>query len=275
VEEAEVTILFESKDKVEVERFKRNLLEQISPHMGIRFLELCFDKREDLLTKGRELAEKFFNAAVGLGAIIASESQEHQESSGLAFTPEWFSSSSKTSDERTLAECYVYAKTFGLNDFPAVLTNKIVVAAGRLPSLEEVASQLKIPVPSPKEPLTQSIRQERENIPVVPKEMGTQSLTQIQPEPLHVHLAQEQTETTILNSDISGERQTAVASSTPDIMLDEQTKARIVEVLKRTGFRGPEECTGCLYFIENENRCALLHIAISDVKKPICRLNLG
>ncbi|HLH45316.1 MAG TPA: hypothetical protein VKV31_00935 [bacterium] len=274
MEEVEITLLFESKDKVEVERFKRNLLEQISPQMGIRFLELSFDKKEDLSTRGRELAEKFFNAAVGLGAIMASESQEHQESSGLAFTPEWFSSTSKTLDERTLAECYVYAKTFGLNDFPAVLANKIVVTAGRLPSIEEVASQLKITAP-PKEPLTQSVSQETKNIPVPPQEMDAQNPVQIQQEPLYVHLAQEQTEPTALNSDISGEQETAVASSGPSITLDEQTKARIVEVLKRTGFRGPGECTDCLYFIENESRCALLHISISDVKKPVCRLNLG
>jgi hypothetical protein len=275
VEEVEVTILFESKDKVEVERFKKNLLEQISPHIGIRFVELDFDKKEDLSTRGRELAEKFFNAAVGLGAIMTSEGQEHQESSGLAFTPEWFSSSSKVSDERTLAECYVYAKTFGLNDFPAVLADKMVIATGRLPSVEEVASQFKITVPLIKEPLTQSISQETENMPVVTQEMDAQGLTQIQPEPLRVHLAQEQAEAVDLDSQISGKQQAAAASGATDITLDEQTKARIVEVLKRTGFRGPEECTGCLYFIENENRCALLHISISDVKKPVCRLNLG
>jgi len=274
VEEVEVTILFESKDKVEVERFKKNLLEQISPHIGIRFVELDFDKKEDLSTRGRELAEKFFNAAVGLGAIMTSEGQEHQESSGLAFTPEWFSSSSKASDERTLAECYVYAKTFGLNDFPAVLADKMVIATGRLPSVEEVASQFKITVPLIKEPLTQSISQETENMPVVTQEMDAQGLTQIQPEPLRVHLAQEQAEAVHLDL-WKWEAASSCSKRRHGYHSGRANKSTYSGSVKENWLSWTRRVHRLSILIENENRCALLHIAISDVKKPVCRLNLG
>ncbi|MEM0120581.1 MAG: hypothetical protein QW688_03960 [Thermoprotei archaeon] len=264
MEEVEIIIIYEAKDKNVVETFKKDLVEKMGSRTTIKLSELSFGKKEDVLTEGRDLAERYFNATVGLNYLATFEKQE---ASGLAFTPEWFiTSSGKKVDERSLAECYVYSKIYELNDFPAVIANNTVVATGKLPSIDEVAS--KIIDTENMEPPTLS-GGEKGGIKVLIKE--EQEAIQNQAEPLRVHLAQEQPVTAGMNTTVEEQ----LPNSKTENSIEQTTKTRITEILKRTGFRGPEECTECLYFIDSENRCGLLHITIFDVKRPVCRMNFS
>jgi len=276
MEEIDITLIYASSDKSAAEKFKedvsRNLGNQISFRFteyvvkhkktkpmeyslgGLTFRDEVVANKGDILNAGRELAELFFNDAIGLRIQAFSEKGESQ-TSGPASVSNYFD------DDRSLAEFYVLAKMFGINSLPAVVINGNVLVQGRMPTVEEVASKLNVTI----EPADKKLY--KEHATVIEEEQKT---TEPSSETLYVHIEEEpkikSEETTIV---VDADKSKGGLEG-----LDEESRTRVLEILSRTRFRGPDECSSCFYYIENESRCALLHVAISDPKHPLCRLSV-
>lgn len=258
VGELEIVLICTPQDGDVAERFGEDLL-KIGVGASMRLKKYVVTDREKLMSAGAELAAKFFNEALGLRVRGLGDTQKDSDMGlGGAF------SELSSFDQRMLAECYVYLKAYNISRFPAVIINGQLFAEGKMPSPEEVAAKFGL---TQKKPETVVVREEPARIVEEQEEKAEPIYVRIKPEPEEVRpepqkpepvpLAEEQIRVKIIDE--------------PSQTLDEETRRRIVEILNRTKFRGPEECTSCLYFIADESRCAFLHVSVIDPKRPLCR----
>ncbi len=254
MERARIIIIHEKNQSEQIRVFKEDLLKEIENQDNIELIDLMFENKEEMLNKGRLLAELFFNTVVGL---TTPNLMTQDQSFGIF-----------AEDNRRLAESYVYVKMYGISDFPAIIVNNTVATVGKLPDITLVSSII-----SPKT-LTEQPKDTLQ--PQVERQVYGQPVTPTEPEkPIRV-LIQEETRNELNPIQaVQNPRLTERVEVQPvGAILDEQTKKNIVEILKRTSFRGPSECTNCLYYIESERRCALLHLNIRDPKAPLCHIKI-
>lgn len=257
----EVILIYTPQDKDLAGKFKWEIF---GGNVPIKLREYVVEGREELITNGRNFVERFFNEALGLRVRDSEEAGGGNES--MAFTPTWFTQSSPSVDKRSLAECYVYVKTFNIQAFPAVIVDGQVVAEGKIPSIDELMQKLGLPLQKP-ETGAQPLKVEERGEALEAK--SEPIYVQIKPEEQEAKPSPEPQPTAPLQE---GETMVVKIKDSGSVeALDDETRSRILEVLNRTRFIGPSECTSCLYFIESDSRCALLHVNIVDPKRPVCR----
>lgn len=261
----EIILIYTPKDKESIDKFEEEVTKNFGKKVSIRLKKYTIASKDSLFSIGQNLAERFFNEALG---IRAQEFEEGESYPASPSTPSFF----MFTNERMLAECYVYAKMFKIENFPAVIVDDTLIAEGRIPSLEELSLRL--------EAYTALQKPQAEGEALL-KAKVEQEIPRVEAEPLRVYIKPEGSESPQMPAQ---PKPTPKKAAFEEIKVqstglglegfDEETKRRIAEILNRTKFRGPDECTLCLYFIESENRCALLHVGISDPKRPICRMSM-
>lgn len=271
VEGAKIILIYTPKNKDLVNKFEEDLIRNFGDKVPLKLWKYAVENKEELLLIGQDFAERFFNETLGLRVQERNFEGDLEKNmatleSNLAFTPTGLSSPN-INDKRVLAECYVYVKMFKIENFPAVIVDDVLIAEGRIPSIEELSLKLGVSILPQRPQKISEVRLEAES--------KQEAVKMESEEPLYVHIKHEDSETQpTLAQPHSMPTETLGKKAQPVGLevLEDETKRRIAEILNRTKFRGPDECTSCLYFIEGESRCALLHMGISDPKRPLCRI---
>gem|GEM_PF-1663506 len=247
-----LVIIYREDDRAgDAENFARRVREALVGsgfRIDVSTLKVKVDAGKDMWREAERASEEYYEFLSGLGAA------------------------SPPPEVEGLVRAWIYRRKLGVDRLPAVVLDDKVLSKGRLPSFEAVAKELGLSEP---ETSSQPLRETEATIRIAEEQRASAQAAGAQvavPEPEigSVNAPASAVSSTPAEPVEALSRRTTSELGSADF--DDETKNRIRETLLKTGFVGPESCTNCLYYSEEQGRCGFLHVPVADTQKPVCRM---
>lgn len=241
-----LVVIYREDDRAEdAENFARKIREALAGSwlkIDVSTFKVRVDPGKDLWQEAEKASEEYYEFLSGLGAA------------------------SPPPEVEGLVRAWIYRR-MGVDRLPAVVLDDKVISKGRLPSVEAVTKELGL---SGAEGSQKTVL--KSEAPLQATETERVSTTIAEPQ-LTIPEAKAEAAETPTATQSSAELPIQSGVTPPGSAdFDGETKERIKQTLLKTGFVGPESCTNCIYYSEDQQRCGFLHVPVANTQKPVCRM---